>query len=288
MALNNYSDSTSSFVGDGQKEFAFTEHDFNDIISRIYRLAGIVLQSHKKDMVYGRLARRLRVLDMNSFAEYLNYLDSNEGRDEIQQFVNALTTNLTSFFREEHHFDHFRKEMNRLVMKDTRRKLRIWCSATSTGQEPYSIAMSLDMVNVTAVGQDVKVLCTDLDTNVLKKAETGIYENNQFNKMPAHMRENYFKPLAGGQYQVVPKLKDLLVFKQLNLLSSWPMKGQFDVIFCRNVLIYFDAETRVTIVSKMKDLLPVGGVLYLGHSESYPLAPDTVASEGHTVFRKLK
>lgn len=272
----------------GQKEFAFNERDFNDVTSRIYKLAGIVLQDHKKDMVYGRLARRLRVLDMNSFSEYLNYLDGPSGAGEVQNFVNAMTTNLTSFFREEHHFTHFRKEINTLIQKDPRRRLRIWCSAASTGQEPYSIAMSLDQVNVTAMGQDVKVLATDLDTNCLAKCEAGIYEKNQFDKMSPQMRDAYFKPMEGGRYQVVPKLKDLLMFKQLNLLGSWPMKGPFDVIFCRNVLIYFDQPTRATIVSKMKDLLKPDGVLYLGHSESYPLASDTVRSEGHTVFRKVK
>lgn len=273
---------------DSQKEFTFTVSDFNDVTSRIYKLAGIVLQDHKKDMVYGRLARRLRVLDMNSFSEYLNFVDSPSGSAEVQQFVNALTTNLTSFFREAHHFDHFRKEINRLVQQNPRRKLRVWCSAASTGQEPYSIAMALDQVNVTAMGQDVKVLATDLDTNVLTKCQAGLYEASQFDKMPASLRDSYFKPVSGGQYQVVQKLKDLLMFKQLNLLGSWPMKGPFDVIFCRNVLIYFDNETRAAVVSKMKDLLAPNGVLYLGHSESYPLSPDTVKSEGHTIFRKVK
>lgn len=271
-----------------EKEFTLTDIDFNDITSRIYKLAGIVLQDHKKDMVYGRLARRIRSLGLTTFAEYRAYLDGPKGNTELQNFVNALTTNLTAFFREEHHFDHFKKEIDTMIRKDPRSKIRIWCSAASTGQEPYSIAMSLDQVNVTAVGQDVKVLCTDLDTNVLSKCERGIYEATHIEKIPEDIRSTYFKANDQGQYQAVKKLKDLLMFKQLNLLGSWPMKGPFDVIFCRNVLIYFDNETRAAVVSKMKDLLKPGGVLYLGHSEAYPLDPDTVRSEGHTIFRKLK
>ncbi|MEM6602794.1 MAG: protein-glutamate O-methyltransferase CheR [Pseudomonadota bacterium] len=274
----------SSFA---EKEFVFTEADFNDITNRIYKLAGIVLQDHKKDMVYGRLARRIRALNFKKFSDYRDYLDSSQGKPELQNFVNALTTNLTSFFREEHHFTHFKQEIKSLMQADPRRRLRVWCSAASTGQEPYSIAMSLDQVNVSAAAQDVKVLCTDLDTNVLAKCQDGIYDESHLEKMPHNLQKLYFKPLDSGRYEVTRKLKDLLIFKQLNLLSNWPMRGPFDAIFCRNVLIYFDFETRMAIISKMMNILRPKGVLYLGHSEAFPLEHDLVKTEGHTIFRKI-
>lgn len=271
-----------------EKEFVMQESDFNDITNRIYKLAGIVLQSHKKDMVYGRISRRLRALELKTFAEYLDILDGPKGDAELQNFVNSLTTNLTSFFREGHHFEHFRGEMQEIVSKSASPRVRVWCAAASTGEEPYSIAMSCDKAGLSAAAHDIKILCTDIDTNVLQKCEKGIYGTKHLDKLPGSFEKDYFKALSNEQFQIVSKLKNMLIFKQLNLLGSWPMKGPFDVIFCRNVLIYFDTPTRAKIVSRMKDLLKPGGVLYLGHSESYPLENDTVTSEGHTIFRKVK
>ena len=268
------------------REFVFTEADFNDITSRIYNLAGIVLRDHKKDMVYGRLARRLREYQFNSFADYRKFLDSPEGEKETQFLVNALTTNLTSFFRENHHFEHLYKMLSEVVKANPRPKLRLWCSAASTGQEPYSIAMTLAKVGFTPGVHDVKLLATDLDTNVLDKARAGIYEPKTLEKMPREYAESFTRR-EDGNYQINQKLKEFITFKQLNLLNNWPLRNQFDVIFCRNVLIYFDQPTRAAIVGKMLDLLPVGGILYLGHSEAFPLAAERVRNEGHTIFRKL-
>ena len=272
----------------GSKEFLFTQNDFDDITQRIYKLAGIVLQEHKQDMVYSRLARRLRILNFKSFAEYRKFLDSSEGRNEVQSLVNALTTNLTSFFREEHHFVHLEKNLEQIIQKGGTHKIRIWCSAASTGQEPYSIAMIADKVGLNSPKYDFKILATDLDTIVLQKAEQGLYEGNHTKKLSTSLRDKYLIPQADNMFLVHSKLKDMIIFKQLNLLGNWPMKGSFDIIFCRNVLIYFDMATRIAIISKMKDLLPIGGILYLGHSEAYPLELDTVSNEGHTIFRKLK
>lgn len=270
------------------REFDFTDEDFNDVCSRIFKLAGIVLRDNKHDMVYGRLARRLRILNMDSFPKYRAYLDSPEGiANETQHFVNSLTTNLTSFFREAHHFEHLHKYIGKICSETPKKPLRIWCSATSTGQEPYSIAMTLDGLGLSPMSHNIKVLCTDLDTNVLRKAEEGIYEDSAVDKLPTGKRQAYFSHMPDGNYKVHSKLREFLIFKQLNLLSNWPMKGPFDAIFCRNVLIYFDNPTRAAIVNKMLNLLPVGGILYLGHSEAFPLASNLVVSEGHTIFRKL-
>jgi chemotaxis protein methyltransferase CheR len=270
------------------REFVFNDEDFNDISSRIFKLSGIVLRDNKHDMVYGRLARRLRILNMDSFPQYRAYLDSLEGiANETQHFVNSLTTNLTSFFREGHHFEHLAKHIPKLYAENPKKQLKVWCSATSTGQEPYSIAMTLDSLGLSPMSHNIKVLCTDLDTNVLKKAEEGIYEEAAVGKLPTGKRHTYFTPMPDGQFRVSHKLREFLIFRQLNLLSSWPMKGPFDVIFCRNVLIYFDNPTRAAIVTKMLSLLPVGGILYLGHSEAFPLSASLVESEGHTIFRKL-
>lgn len=269
------------------REFAFSDEDFQDIARRITKLAGIVLRENKHDMVYGRLAKRVRELKLDGFGAYRSYLDSPEGIEkETQHFVNALTTNLTSFFRENHHFDHLSTYVSKLYARDPRKQLRIWCSATSTGQEPYSIAMTLDSLGISLTSNNVKVLCTDLDTNVLKTADMGIYEASAIDKLPRNYMK-YFNKTSDGKYQVERHLKQFLIFRQLNLLGNWPMKGPFDAIFCRNVLIYFNQATRAAIVSKMLGLLPVGGILYLGHSEAFPLSSEYVESEGHTIFRKL-
>lgn len=270
------------------REFEFTDEDFKDISQKLTKLSGIVLRQNKHDMVYGRLARRLRLLDINSFPEYRAYLESSEGKEkETQNFVNALTTNLTSFFRENHHFEHLSEYITKQYQANPRKQFKIWCSATSTGQEPYSIAMTLDNVGLPLSSDNVKVLCTDLDTNVLKTAEQGIYDVSTLEKLPSKKFNHYFSQTGDGQCRIDNQLKKFLIFRQLNLLSQWPMKGPFDVIFCRNVLIYFDQPTRAAIVTKMMGLLPPGGILYLGHSEAFPISPDIVESEGHTIFRKL-
>lgn len=275
-------------LGDNFKEFNLSDEDFNDISERIFKLSGIVLRRNKQDMVYGRLARRLRALEISSFKEYRKFLDTPAGiENETQHFVNALTTNLTSFFREEHHFEHFRGYIQSIINENPKHPLRVWCSAASTGQEPYSIAMTLESLGISSLTHNIKVLCTDLDTNVLRTAEMGIYDKHSVEKLPAIKIKQYFSQKQNGEYCVIPTLKEFLIFKQLNLLSGWPMKGPFDAIFCRNVLIYFDQPTRAAIVQKMLNLLPTGGILYLGHSEAFPLPANLVASEGHTVFRKL-
>jgi chemotaxis protein methyltransferase CheR len=286
MSMHLRKQDSSQDAAFSDREFDFNQADFEDITARIYQLAGIVLKDHKKDMVYGRLARRLRHHNLNSFAEYRALLDSKEGEKEQQFLVNALTTNLTSFFRENHHFEHFHKNLVKTFANNPRARLRVWCSAASTGQEPYSIAMTFHKAGLTPGGHDVRLLATDLDTNVLEKGQSGNYEAQALDKLPQEYKEHFTKQ-ADGTFDASRKLKDFITFKQLNLLNSWPFKSGFDVIFCRNVLIYFDQPTRAAIVGKMLDLLQPGGILYLGHSEAFPCDPNLVESEGHTIFRKL-
>jgi chemotaxis protein methyltransferase CheR len=269
-----------------EREFVFTSSDFSDVAERIYHLAGIVLKEHKKDMVYSRLSRRLRQLNLNSFAEYRKYLDSSKGGDETQSLINALTTNLTSFFREPHHFEHLKNKVIKPMMAAGQpTKVRLWCSASSTGQEPYSIAMTLNECGLIAGKDDVKVLATDLDTSVLDKATKGIYPENEVTKCPMNI-QRHFSSAGHEQMKVHKNLQDFLLFRQLNLMDNWPMKGPFDAIFCRNVLIYFDKPTCKVIIDKMLSLLKEGGTLYLGHSESMPVTETRVVPEGHTIYRK--
>ncbi len=286
MSMHLRKSESSQDAAFSDREFDFNQQDFEDITARIYQLAGIVLKDHKKDMVYGRLARRLRHHNLNSFAEYRNLLDAKDGDKETQFLVNALTTNLTSFFRENHHFEHLQKNLSGVFKKNPRARMRVWCSAASTGQEPYSIAMTFNKSGLTSGGHDIRLLATDLDTNVLEKGQIGIYEPQALEKLPAEYRDHFVRQ-PDGNFEASRKLKDFITFKQLNLLKSWPFKSGFDIIFCRNVLIYFDHPTRATIVGKMLDLLHPGGILYLGHSEAFPCDPARVESEGHTIFRKL-
>ncbi|MFZ5589562.1 MAG: CheR family methyltransferase [Pseudomonadota bacterium] len=265
-----------------QREFAFTDRDFERIRKMIYAHAGIALNPSKQDMVYSRLARRLRSLGLGSFDEYLTLLE-NEKDAEWETFVNALTTNLTSFFREPHHFpllaDYLRKRRNRPI--------NIWCSAASTGEEPYSIAMTA----VEAFGSltpPVKILATDLDTNVLDKARQGVYAMERLEKMPQEKIRKFFLRGEGaraGYAKVRKELGDLISFKQLNLLdANWPMKTRFDVIFCRNVMIYFDKPTQYKILEKFLPLLQTDGLLFAGHSESFHHAADLFRPCGKTVY----
>jgi len=266
-----------------EREFVFMMHDFERVRKLIYQYAGISLNPSKQDMVYSRLARRLRALELPSFAAYLSLLEEG-GADEKEYFVNALTTNLTSFFREPHHFPLLAEY---LKSKKGSSPLQIWCCAASTGEEPYSIAMTV----VEAFGSftpPVKILSTDLDTNVLEHARQGIYKAERIEKLPRDKVKNYFMQGKGkneGSVRVRKELRDMITFKQLNLLdNAWPMKNKFDVIFCRNVMIYFDKKTQYKILEKFAPLMPADGLLFAGHSESFHHAADLFRACGKTVY----
>jgi len=265
------------------REFVFSEGDFERIRRLIYQKAGIALNPSKKDMVYGRLVRRLRALKLASFAAYVDYLESPNGRGEFEQFVNALTTNLTFFFREEHHFPILAEHLKSRVGKGD---IHLWCAAASTGEEPYSIAMTaLEAVPRSSVS----LLATDLDTSVLEVGRNGLYGADKIAKLPAGYAARYFDRQADGQYQAKPALRQMIRFSPLNLIESgWPMRQQFDAIFCRNVMIYFDRETQYAVLRKFAPLLKPDGLLFVGHSENVYFAADLFKLRGKTVYEHAK
>lgn len=264
-----------------EREFEFSDRDFSFLASLVHARVGITLGEHKKDMVYGRLTRRLRRLNIATFADYCELLQSPEGDAEMGDFINAVTTNLTSFFREAHHFEHLAEELARTKPK----RLRIWSAGCSAGMEPYSIAMVLAKT-LERSGCDARILATDIDTNMLATAEAGLYPVEQYEKIPAQYRR--YAQMDGGQMRVDPSLAESITFNRLNLLESWPMKGQFDAIFCRNVAIYFDKDTQRKLFDRMANLLTPEGWLYIGHSENLFNVSDRFKSLGKTIYRLVK
>jgi len=270
------------------REFQFSSKDFEQVRKLIYDHAGISLNPTKEDMVYSRLARRLRATGLTNFSDYLARLEKDNASEEWQAFVNSLTTNLTSFFREGHHFpilaDHVRKQRDKHA-------ITLWCSASSTGEEPYSMAMTmLDLFGSNM--PPVKILATDLDTNVLAKAEAGVYPLERLEKMPADQVKRYFmkgKGTQAGFAKVRPELRNMITFRQLNLLDkTWPIRGPFDAIFCRNVMIYFDKATQLQILQKFAPMLHSDGLLFAGHSESFHNAADIFKLRAKTVYELAK
>jgi chemotaxis protein methyltransferase CheR len=268
---------------DNQREFHFTDKDFEVVRKLIYDHAGIALNPSKKDMVYSRLARRLRATNITTFGIYLKLLESNN-EAEWQAFTNALTTNLTSFFREQHHFpilaEHARKSMGK-------HPLSLWCSASSTGEEPYSMAMTM-IETFNSFTPPVQIIATDLDTNVLAKAEAGVYPMDRLEKMSPERLKRFFLKGTGaqeGMARVRPELRNMITFRQLNLLGdNWPLRPPFDAIFCRNVMIYFDKPTQLKILERFVPLLRPDGLLFAGHSESFHHAASLFRLNGNTVY----
>jgi len=267
-----------------EREFEFTDRDFQNIRNLAHAQAGIFLSPKKRDMVYSRIARRLRALGLMDFQQYLEHLEDNE--DEAQDFINALTTNLTSFFREAHHFDLLAEQLLSLADKH-RTPIKIWSSACSTGEEAYSLAMTA----VETFGSwtpPVRILATDVDTNVLAQAKRGVYASDRISKLSSERVKNFFVKGKGshlGMVKVRSQLKDLIHFNSLNLLApNWPVKGPFDAIFCRNVMIYFDKPTQYKVLERFRPLLLNEGLLYAGHSESFQHAADLFRLKGKTVF----
>jgi chemotaxis protein methyltransferase CheR len=267
---------------DTARVFDFTPRDFARVRALIYRKAGIALTESKQEMVYSRLARRLRAKGLNTFEEYLDQLESGSDSEEWEAFTNALTTNLTSFFREAHHFPILSEHM--LNMKAP---LSIWCSASSTGEEPYSIAMTVCEAFGTLT-PPVSIVATDIDTNVLEAASNGVYPMERVNRLEHDRLKRFFQRGKGersGLVRVRPELRQLITFKPLNLLaSSWPISGPFDVIFCRNVMIYFDKPTQSRILARFVPLLKPEGLLFAGHSENFMYATDAFRLRGKTVY----
>ncbi len=263
------------------KEFPFTQADFERARAMIRRSAGIALAEGKQEMVYSRLARRLRATGVDSFSRYLDTLENDANSPEWESFTNALTTNLTSFFREPHHFpilaEHARKHP----------QMSVWCSAASTGEEPYSIAMTLCDAYGT-LEPPVRIVATDIDTNVLATAALGVYPNERVASLPAAQLKRFFLRGRGSQEGLVrvrPELRKLIEFMPLNLLAPrWPLSNPFDVIFCRNVMIYFDKPTQRQILERFVPLMKPDALLFAGHSENFLYASNALRLRGKTVY----
>lgn len=267
---------------DSAKEFEFTARDFERVRSLIYQRAGIALADSKQEMVYSRLARRLRAIGMRSFTAYLDALERRPENDEWEAFTNALTTNLTAFFREEHHFPILAEHV-----RHKKEPVTVWCSASSTGEEPYSIAMTL-CETLGPMAAQARVIATDIDTNVLATAANGVYPMERIEKMPIERTKRFFlkgKGTHAGMARVRPEIQQMVTFKQLNLLAdNWPVSGPFDVIFCRNVMIYFDKPTQSKILTRFVPLMKPDALLFAGHSENFLYVSDAFKLRGKTVY----
>ena len=272
------------------REFHFSDEDFNALRRLVRQLTGISLSEAKRELVYGRLARRLRALGLQSFSAYRDLLAGNAEGPEMVEFINAITTNLTSFFRESHHFDYLRDHVLLPMLKGgTRQRLRIWSAGCSTGEEPYSIAMTVRESMPEGARHDIRILATDLDSDVLSRARNGVYAQDRVKDLSAGRITQFFREQREGgvsKYRVVPALNELITFNQLNLMNPLPMKGPLDVIFCRNVVIYFDKETQRDLFRRYARLQRPGDILFLGHSESMFKVSDDYTLVGRTVYRR--
>jgi len=270
------------------REFPMTNQDFQRIIDIAYKETGIKLTEAKKNMIYGRLARLLRKRGFNDFKTYCVAL-AEDGSAEMHDFINAITTNLTSFFRETHHFDDLEKNVIPHLLKTNAlsKRLRIWSAGCSTGEEPHSIAMTLCQIPQLR-NWDVKILATDLDTNVVAHGKAGIYDDERVGKLPDRF-EKYVSKIEGtNTWKVADEVRKLITFKQLNLLKGWPMKGPFDIIFCRNVIIYFDIDTQKVLFDRYANLLSNDATLFIGHSENLNNVCDRFQLQKRTTYKKVK
>lgn len=253
-------------------EYPLTRRDLNEIAAMIYADAGIALNDSKASLVYSRLSKHIRNLGLRGFREYCALVSSQEGAGARREMLSHLTTNFTRFFRENHHFDHLRTEVLPGLINRAKAggRVRIWSAACSDGQEPYSIALTVLSLMPNAADYDFRILATDIDPKILALARAGAYDETALETVSPAMRKQWFRDVdVGGRrkFQVDDRVKKLITFNELNLMAQWPIKGPFDVIFCRNVVIYFDEPTQVKIWSRFAGLLPEGGHLYIGHSE---------------------
>lgn len=271
-----------------EREYAFTDADFRKVRELVRELIGISLSESKRELVYGRLVRRVRQLGLSSFQEYLGCLESGGG-GELEQLCNAITTNLTAFFRERHHFEELARTILPSILRRNAatRRVRIWSAGCSTGEEPYSIAMTVRQTLGELAGWDLRILATDVDSSVLAHAAAGLYDPGRFERVEPVCRDRWFARDPGGRYAARDELKQLISFRRLNLLEAWPMRGPFDIIFCRNVIIYFERDLQRDIIGRMAPLQKGGDHLILGHSESLLGVSDKYALSGRTIHRRV-
>ena len=275
-------------------EFPLFIEDFRAIAAMLQADAGIALSEAKATLVYSRLAKRLRTLRLRSFREYRALVASHEGGEERRQMLTALTTNVTRFFREPHHFEHLKTAVLPVLLQEARRggRVRLWSAACSTGQEPYSVALTILSLMPDAAGLDVRVLATDIDPVVLAAGRAGVYDDACLAAVPPDLRQRWFRRAPDGAgkggWRVADELRRLVAFRELNLIGgAWPMKGRFHAVMCRNVVIYFAEETQAAVWSRFMPCIEPGGHLYIGHSER--LAGDAARhfeSAGITTYRR--
>jgi chemotaxis protein methyltransferase CheR len=272
-------------------EFELTDSEFKRLRDLVHARTGIALSEAKRELLYGRLARRLRKLKLNSFAEYCRLVETDESA-ELQELTNAITTNLTSFFREDYHFKQLAAEALPQIesKRSSTRRIRLWSAGCSTGEEPYSLAIVMRETLAQLAGWDIKLLATDIDSKVVATATQGVYASDRFKGVAPERVRSWFREIAGrpGFLAASAELKSLITFKQLNLLDPWPVKGPFDVIFCRNVVIYFDKATQRGLFDRMAELQEPGGWLFIGHSENLLNVTRRYKLVGRTVYRRVE
>ena len=277
-----------------EREFVFTDRDFKLLAELARERTGIVLNDSKRDMVYARLARRLRSLDLSTFADYRTLIRSDDGAAELANMINAITTNLTKFFREAHHFEHLKAQVFEPAVAGSEigngRKLRLWSAGCSSGEEAYSIAMTMAQTIAYFERWDARILATDLDTNMLNEGASAVYSAERLENVPEDLRRRFISPVRDGgeDGQIGEALRRLVTFKHLNLLGPWPLRQPYDAIFCRNVVIYFDGETKIRLVRRLVQQLKIGGFLYLGHSESLMAPSDAIRLVGRTTYERIQ
>jgi len=278
----------SMLTQQAREDYDFRSEHFKFVQKIVHDRAGIVLSEVKRDMVYGRLVRRLRALKIDTFDEYMRLIRKDNSNESVE-FINSITTNLTSFFRENHHFEFLKNKAFPEFVKDNKKRIRIWSAGCSTGEEPYSLAITAANLASKLYGMDVRILATDLDSQVVKTAQEGLYNEDRVQGIPKNIVNKWFNIIndqSGKMVQVVPQLQEYIQFNQLNLMNEWPMKGKFDVIFCRNVVIYFDKDTQRTLFDRYANYLNPNGYLIVGHSESLHGVTTRFELLGKTIYQK--
>lgn len=275
-----------------EREFHFSDKEFRFISKLVGERTGIVLSDAKRQMVYGRLSRRLRQLKLTKFSDYCDLLVSGH-EAELIEFTNAITTNLTAFFRENHHFEYLKETViPELIRKNaSTKRIRVWSAGCSSGEEPYSIAMCLRETIPNSKSWDIKILATDLDSNMVERGKKGIYTTERVEGLSKSRMKKWVQQGKGDNSDKVKmsnELRDIITFKELNLMDGWPMKGPFDFMFCRNVVIYFNKDTQRELFDRYADLLVPNARLFIGHSESLNKVTDRFELLGKTIYQKVK
>lgn len=275
---------------DNEREFRFTKHDFDLLRQLVNEQTGITLSDHKQEMLYSRLSRRVRALNLDSFSSYYHLLRAQGGGgEELVHFINAVTTNLTAFFREPHHFLFLAQHLfPKLIAEKSDKRIRIWSAGCASGEEPYSIAIVVK--ECFPADWDVKILATDLDSSMIERGMRGIYDSERINGISSERLRRFFhrgKDAQLGKVRITQELHNMVVFKQLNLMNPWPLQGPLDIIFCRNVVIYFDKDTQRILFDRFANLLNSEGCLFVGHSENLFQLTQRFELLQQTIYKKI-